>query len=89
MNIEFIDKTFKEYVNTFNMEDENIYLKYEHTFEVVKFSESIARKLNLSEEDIKIIEALKLGARRFITKPFEKNEVISCVESIVRSKFRK
>ena len=37
----------------------------------------------------KIIEALKLGARRFITKPFEKNEVISCVESIVRSKFRK
>lgn len=34
----------------------------------------------------KIIEALKLGARRFITKPFEKNEVISCVESIVRSK---
>ncbi len=37
----------------------------------------------------KIIEALKLGAQRFITKPFEKNEVISCVESIVKSKFRK
>lgn len=37
----------------------------------------------------KIIEALKIGAQRFITKPFEKNEVISCVESIVKSKFRK
>ncbi len=58
MDINFIDKTFKEYVNTFNMEDENIYLKYEHTFEVVKFSESIARKLNLSEEDTNLAKAI-------------------------------
>lgn len=35
----------------------------------------------------KIIEALKLGAQRFITKPFEKNEVISCVEAIIKNKF--
>ena len=37
----------------------------------------------------KIIEALKLGAQKFITKPFEKNEVISCIEAVVKSKFAK
>ena len=58
MDINFIDKMFKEYVNTFNMEDENIYLKYEHTFEVVKFSEEIARKLNLNEEEINLAKAI-------------------------------
>ena len=58
MDINFIDKMFKEYVNTFNMEDENIYLKYEHTFEVVKFSEDIARKLNLNEEEINLAKAI-------------------------------
>lgn len=58
MNIDFIDKMFKEYVHTFNIEDKNIYLKYEHTFEVVKFSESIAKKLNLSEEEINLSKAI-------------------------------
>ena len=58
MDINFIDKTFKEYVNTFDMEDKNIYLKYEHTFEVVKFSENIARKLNLNEEEINLAKTI-------------------------------
>lgn len=31
----------------------------------------------------KIIEALKLGAKRFITKPFEEAEVINCVETVL------
>ncbi len=34
----------------------------------------------------KIIEALKIGAEKFITKPFEKGEVISCIESIMKNK---
>lgn len=34
----------------------------------------------------KIIEALKIGAEKFITKPFEKNEVISCIESMMKNK---
>lgn len=34
----------------------------------------------------KIIEALKIGAQKFITKPFEKTEVISCIETIVKGK---
>ena len=58
MNIDFIDKAFKEYVNTFNMEDENIYLKYEHTFEVVKISEQIARKLNLNQQEIDLAKTI-------------------------------
>lgn len=37
----------------------------------------------------KIIEALKIGAQKFITKPFEKEEVIECIEIIVKSKFQK
>ena len=37
----------------------------------------------------KIVEALKIGAQKFITKPFEKSEVIACVEDIVKSKFAK
>lgn len=32
----------------------------------------------------KIIEALKIGAERFITKPFEKEEVLSCMESVMK-----
>ena len=35
----------------------------------------------------KIIQALKMGAQRFITKPFESEDVISCVETIVKNKF--
>ena len=32
----------------------------------------------------KIIEALKIGAQRFITKPFEKDEVIECIEAMMK-----
>lgn len=58
MNIDFIDKIFKEYVNTFNMEDKNIYLKYEHTFEVVKLSEKIAERLNLNDDEIALAKTI-------------------------------
>ena len=34
----------------------------------------------------KIIEALKLGAKRFITKPFEEDEVLSCMDSLLKAK---
>lgn len=33
----------------------------------------------------KIIEALKIGAQRFITKPFEKEDVISCMDSLMKA----
>lgn len=34
----------------------------------------------------KIIESLKIGAEKFITKPFEKGEVITCVNTMMKSK---
>lgn len=33
----------------------------------------------------KIIEAIKLGAKRFITKPFEEEDVISCMDSLLKT----
>ena len=32
----------------------------------------------------KIIEALKLGAERFITKPFDQNEVMTTLELLIK-----
>ncbi len=34
----------------------------------------------------KIIEAIKLGAKRFITKPFEEEDVVSCMDSLLKEK---
>lgn len=34
----------------------------------------------------KIIEAIKLGAKRFITKPFDEEDVISCMDSLLKAK---
>lgn len=34
----------------------------------------------------KIIEALKIGAEKFITKPFEKEDVLSCMDSLLKAK---
>ena len=34
----------------------------------------------------KIVEAIKLGAKRFITKPFEEEDVISCMDSLMKAK---
>lgn len=34
----------------------------------------------------KIIEALKIGAEKFITKPFEKGEVVTCINAMMKNK---
>ena len=34
----------------------------------------------------KIIEAIKVGAKRFITKPFEEDDVLSCMDSLLKEK---
>lgn len=44
-------ETFKNYVKTFDMDDIQIYLKYEHTLHVAENCDAIAESLGLSEED--------------------------------------
>lgn len=51
MDFEKIEETFKEYVSTFDWNNENIKLKYYHTLEVAKISEKIAKLMGLSKEE--------------------------------------
>lgn len=51
MDFEEIGRLFKEYVNTFDFDNENIKLKYYHTLEVADLSYKIASDLGLSEEE--------------------------------------
>ena len=44
-------ETFKNYAATFDMNDIQIYLKYEHTLHVAENCDAIARSLGLSEKD--------------------------------------
>jgi len=51
MDIDKIHKEFTNYVNTFDMNDKNISLKYYHTLEVADISYKIASEMGLSGED--------------------------------------
>lgn len=59
MDFGLIDKIFKNYVDAFDWNDENIRLKYFHTLEVASISYRIASDLGLSEEDREL--ALLIG----------------------------
>ena len=57
--------------------------------ESLKEIKSLDRKakivmISAAGQQKKIIEALKLGAEKFITKPFEESEVIECVDAIMK-----
>ncbi len=58
IDLDIIDKEFKEFVKGFDMNSERIALKYEHTFEVVKVIEKICKALKLSEEDNNIAKTI-------------------------------
>lgn len=58
INIDIIDKEFKEYVKAFDMDNKDIYLKYEHTFEVVKVMELLCKKMNLDEEKTNLAKTI-------------------------------
>ena len=51
IDLNLIKEKFTNYVNTFDMENKNIYLKYEHTFEVVKIMDKICNRKNITGED--------------------------------------
>lgn len=60
--IDFIkaEKSFKKYLEEYDVEDGNIKLKIKHTYEVVRMSEYISKELSLSEEDIELAKLIAL-----------------------------
>lgn len=51
MDFEKVEKTFKNYVDKFDWDNENIRLKYYHTLEVANISYEIAKLMNLNDEE--------------------------------------
>ncbi len=60
IDFEFAMKSFKEYLNDYDIEDANIKLKLKHTYKVIEKSEYIAEELNLDEENIKLAKLIGL-----------------------------
>jgi putative nucleotidyltransferase with HDIG domain len=53
-------QAFEEYIENYDLNDSKIDLKLRHTYGVITFSESIARDLNLSDEDIELAKLIAL-----------------------------
>lgn len=51
MDFDSIEKTFKEYVDNYDWNNEKIRLKYYHTLEVANISYEIANRMGLSDEE--------------------------------------
>lgn len=53
-------KIFDEYVGNFDLKDERILRKKEHSCRVMNFAKSIAESLKLNEADIYILQHLQV-----------------------------
>ena len=60
MNVENAIKKFNDYAHQFEVKDNKVNIKITHTMGVIKISEYIARKLNLSKEDVELAELIGL-----------------------------
>ncbi len=60
INLQKAESKFKEYVEQYDQTDEKVQLKIRHTYGVVRLSQSIARELDLSEEEIKLAQLIAL-----------------------------
>lgn len=60
MDFKKAEKSFKEYLNDYNVEDGSIALKIRHTYEVVRKSEYIAMGLGLDKENIELAKIIAL-----------------------------
>lgn len=54
IDLESVKNVFKEYVNTYDMSEEMIELKYKHSYNVMEYCVLIAESLKLSEEEVKL-----------------------------------
>ena len=60
MDIEKIIKQFDEHVKSYDMNDVNIRLKYDHSYRVMDLCTQIAISLNLSDKDIELASVIGL-----------------------------
>lgn len=60
MNLEEAKLLFKEYVSSYQIDNDKIKLKYDHSLRVCDLCKKIAVSLNLSDDDIKIAEMIGL-----------------------------
>lgn len=60
MNLENAIDKFRNYAQQFKVTDNKVNIKVMHTMGVVKASEYIARKLDLTEEDVELVELIGL-----------------------------
>ena len=57
-----IEDTFREYTSHYDMTDDKIRLKAEHTYRVAQLCERIARSENMSEEEAENLATLDVVA---------------------------
>ena len=55
-----LEEVFTKYVSSYDMENSDIKLKYNHSFRVMKLSVKYAKLLNFSEEDIELAKIIGL-----------------------------
>ena len=60
IDINFAQKSFKEYLKNFDSNNEKIALKIRHTYNVIDSSRYIANELKLNEENAKLAELIAL-----------------------------
>lgn len=53
-------KEFNEYAKKFDFKDKGISLKFHHTYRVVEYAKEIAQSLNVTKEDLEVIELCAL-----------------------------
>lgn len=60
IDLEKAKKQFLEYTKTFNLENENIKTKQEHSIRVMEISKEIAKRMNLEQEEIELATLIGL-----------------------------
>ena len=60
IDIAHAKQEFEKYLDEYDREDEQIYLKIEHTYGVVKYAGEIAERMECSGEDVELAELIGL-----------------------------
>ena len=74
IDLEKIDKVFKEYVSNFDLNDIAIKRKYDHTLRVKNNCQKLAVSLKLNDEDTKLL--ILIGYLHDIGRFLQKKDII-------------